>query len=198
MYILQMYMLQMDITDLDSTATTPRREWRGHRPTNPTVHATVLTDINYLIEHNVNLAPYVVVDGALVSLDKLVCTRPRHTYTRALQDTSVTRLLPAALYSHVLRDSSSRAHPVATSSPRPVTSTSVRLGTGRALPVPMRTATFPISELPTTSSPTLTTVPLGVPLYLRSVQWGIGMRQSREGSFRTPLTPYPTTRPTTT
>ena len=74
----------MDITDLDSTVT-PRREWRGQRPSIPTVHVTALTDINYLIEHNVNLAPYVVVDGALVPLDKLVCTHPRPTYTRALQ-----------------------------------------------------------------------------------------------------------------
>ena len=93
-------MLQMDITDTDSTTTTtPRQQWRGQWPSNPTIHATALTDINYLIEHtpNVNLAPYVLVDGALVPLDKLVCTRPCPTYTRALQDTGLTGVLPAAL-----------------------------------------------------------------------------------------------------
>ena len=132
----------------------------------------------------------------------------------------------STLYSCVLRDSSSRARPVAMSSPLPVASAPVQLGTGRALPVAMRRATFQIAESPTTISPTLTTAPLGVPLYLRVSSMGnrdetvqgreffhpvdppsydqphknktidIGIRLSRERNFRTLLTPHPTSQST--
>ena len=64
-------------------------------------------------------------------------------------------LAPSTVYSYVLRDISSRSRRVATNVRLPVTSKPIRLGTGRALPVALRAASFQVRDSLTTSSPNI-------------------------------------------
>ena len=97
-------------------------------------------------------------------------------------------LAPSTVYSHVLRDISSRSRRVATNIPLPVTSKPIRMGTGRALPVALRAASFQVRDSLTTSSPNIIPAAHLLVTY-GSAKGGIAAKLFWEGSFPTMLTP---------